>query len=55
MQQTGVSEERIVEVFSKVFAVIIYAEGVCANENFTSNQLSQAGQLPAGDDKFRVG
>ncbi|MHC4132416.1 MAG: hypothetical protein ACYSYW_05510 [Planctomycetota bacterium] len=41
MQQTGVSEERIVETFGKIFTVIIYAEGVCANENFTSNQISQ--------------
>jgi hypothetical protein len=41
MQQSGISEERIVSTFGKILAVIIHAREVCSNESLTSSQLSQ--------------
>ncbi|MHC4293070.1 MAG: hypothetical protein ACYSTX_02150, partial [Planctomycetota bacterium] len=41
MRQSGISEEHVANIFSKVLAVLIYARETCSNESFTSNQLSQ--------------
>jgi len=41
VQRSGLSEDQIVHIFSKVLNVVIYAEEMCSNVSLTMNQLSQ--------------
>ena len=42
MNQYGLPEERLLEIFSELLAIMQYAQIICSNEDITSAQISQA-------------
>jgi len=42
MNQYGLPEGRLLEIFSELLAVMQYAQIICSNEDITSSQISQA-------------
>ena len=42
MNQYGLPEQRLLEIFSDLLATMQYAQMICSNENITSSQITQA-------------
>jgi len=42
MNQYGLPEQRLLEIFSELLAIMQYAQMICSNEDITSSQITQA-------------
>ncbi len=42
MNQYGLPEQRLLEIFSDLLAIMQYAQMICSNEDITSSQITQA-------------